>query len=68
MAANVQKYLKKEGYPSLIVWNRTVSRADPLKDLGVVVSPNIDDAVKRSDIVFTTVESSTALSLTPACE
>jgi 3-hydroxyisobutyrate dehydrogenase-like beta-hydroxyacid dehydrogenase len=58
MAANIQKYLTKEGYPPLIVYNRTVSRADSLKELGVVVAHSIEEAVPKADIVFTTVRAS----------
>ncbi len=37
MAENLQKRLSKEGYPPLIVYNRTASRADPLKTKGAIV-------------------------------
>jgi 3-hydroxyisobutyrate dehydrogenase-like beta-hydroxyacid dehydrogenase len=55
MATNLQKYLSKEGFPALIVYNRTASRADPLKELGVTVASSIEEAVNKSEIIFTTV-------------
>jgi len=55
MATNLQKHLSKQGYPDLIVYNRTASRADPLKELGVTVANTLEDAVKKSEIIFTTV-------------
>jgi NAD binding domain of 6-phosphogluconate dehydrogenase len=62
MAANIQKYLAKEKYPSLIVFNRTASRADPLTEQGVIVSKSLEEAVEKSDIIFTCVQS---LSIVP---
>jgi 3-hydroxyisobutyrate dehydrogenase-like beta-hydroxyacid dehydrogenase len=59
MATNLQKHLSKEGYPDLIVYNRTASRADPLKELGVTVANTLEDAVNKSEIIFTTVSLST---------
>jgi 3-hydroxyisobutyrate dehydrogenase-like beta-hydroxyacid dehydrogenase len=55
MAANLQKHLSKESYPSLIVYNRTASRADPLKEHGVTVATTIEEAVSKADIVFSCV-------------
>lgn len=55
MAENLQKHLSKEGYPALIVWNRTASRADPLKTHGAVVAESVEGAVSKADIVFTCV-------------
>jgi 3-hydroxyisobutyrate dehydrogenase-like beta-hydroxyacid dehydrogenase len=53
MAGNLQKHLSKESYPPLIVYNRTASRADPLKELGVIVATSVEDAVSKAHIVFT---------------
>ena len=55
MAGNLQKHLSKEGYPSLIVYNRTASRADPLKSQGVIVANSVENAVSKSDIIFSCV-------------
>jgi 3-hydroxyisobutyrate dehydrogenase-like beta-hydroxyacid dehydrogenase len=55
MATNLQKFLAKEGYPNLIVYNRTASRADSLKELGVTIANTVEEAVKKSEIIFTTV-------------
>jgi 3-hydroxyisobutyrate dehydrogenase len=60
MATNLQKYLSNEGYPELIVYNRTASRAHPLKELGVTVASSIEEAVNKSDIIFTTVPTPSA--------
>ena len=55
MAENLQKHLSKEGYPPLIVYNRTASRADPLKTQGAIVAESVKDAVSKSDIIFSCV-------------
>ena len=55
MSDNIQKYLIKEGYPPLIVYNRTASKADPLKKYGVIVAESVEDAVSKSDIIFSCV-------------
>jgi 3-hydroxyisobutyrate dehydrogenase len=55
MSENLQKHLAKEGYPPLIVWNRTASRADPLKTHGAVVTDSVEDAVLKAEIIFTCV-------------
>jgi 3-hydroxyisobutyrate dehydrogenase-like beta-hydroxyacid dehydrogenase len=54
MSENLQKQLAKEGYP-LIVWNRTASRADPLKPHGALVAESVEDAVSKAEIIFTCV-------------
>jgi 3-hydroxyisobutyrate dehydrogenase-like beta-hydroxyacid dehydrogenase len=66
MAANLQNYLSKESYPPLIVYNRTASRADPLKELGVMGAASVEDAVSEADIVFSCV--CTLIALIVACE
>jgi 3-hydroxyisobutyrate dehydrogenase-like beta-hydroxyacid dehydrogenase len=55
MAGNLQKYLSKEGYSPLIVYNRTASRADPLKSQGAIVAESAEDAVSKADIIFSCV-------------
>jgi len=44
MSENLQKHLSKEGYPPLIMWNRTTSRADSVKKLGAIVGDRVEDA------------------------
>ena len=55
MAGNLQRYLSQEGYPPLIVYNRTASRADPLKSKGANVATSVEDAVSKADIIFSCV-------------
>jgi 3-hydroxyisobutyrate dehydrogenase-like beta-hydroxyacid dehydrogenase len=57
MAENLQKYLTKEGYPPLTAWNRTASRADPLKTHGAIVANSVEDAVSKVEIIFISVYS-----------
>ncbi|CAI7616074.1 unnamed protein product [Penicillium bialowiezense] len=52
MAGNVQKYLQREGKPALKIWNRTVSRGEPLVEMGAVACESIADLVVQCDIVF----------------
>jgi len=68
MANNIQKYLTKEQYPPLIVFNRTASRADPLKEHGVIVAKSLEEAVQKSDIIYTCVRTPLANMLTTACQ
>jgi len=67
MADNLQKYLAKEGFPPLIVHNRTTSRANTLKQQGVIVAESVEDAVSKSDIIFSCVRWWSVF-LTVACE
>ena len=60
MSENLQKHLSKEGYPALIVWNRTASRADSVKKLGAIVADSVEDAVTKSNIVFSCVHPSSS--------
>jgi 3-hydroxyisobutyrate dehydrogenase-like beta-hydroxyacid dehydrogenase len=62
MAENIQKYLIKEDYPSIIVWNRTATRADSLKKLGATLADSVEDAVAKADIIFTSVPHSQVFS------
>jgi 3-hydroxyisobutyrate dehydrogenase-like beta-hydroxyacid dehydrogenase len=57
MANNIQKFLQKESYPPLIVFNRTASRADEIKDSHVKVADTLEAAVGPADIIFTCVTS-----------
>jgi 3-hydroxyisobutyrate dehydrogenase-like beta-hydroxyacid dehydrogenase len=55
MATNIQKHLKEKDLPSLKYWNRTLSRGDPLKELGGNPCPSIEELVQGCDIVFISV-------------
>jgi 3-hydroxyisobutyrate dehydrogenase-like beta-hydroxyacid dehydrogenase len=55
MANNIQKHLKEKDLPSLKYWNRTLSRGDPLEELGGLASASIGDLVHNCDIVFISV-------------
>lgn len=50
MAANLLK-----GGHDVVVWNRTVSRTEPLAELGATVGENPADVAAQSDIIFTCV-------------
>ncbi|KAH7385625.1 hypothetical protein BKA66DRAFT_461663 [Pyrenochaeta sp. MPI-SDFR-AT-0127] len=61
MAINIQKHLKKEAAQSLKYWNRTLSRGEPLKEHGGVLSQSIRDLVQNCDIIFISVSDDGAL-------
>lgn len=56
MAENLQKYLSKNEQ-SLIFNNRTMSAGDNLKSLGASPVSSFGELVKKSDVVFTMVNS-----------
>jgi 3-hydroxyisobutyrate dehydrogenase-like beta-hydroxyacid dehydrogenase len=55
MANNIQKHLKQESLSSLRYWNRTLSRGDPLKELGGVPCQSVEDLVQSCDMIFISV-------------
>jgi 3-hydroxyisobutyrate dehydrogenase-like beta-hydroxyacid dehydrogenase len=55
MATNIQKHLTEKSLPSLKYWNRTISRGEPLKQLGGVPYSTPEDLVQNCDIIFISV-------------
>ncbi len=51
MGSAVASALARAGLAT-VAWNRTPSRAEPLRDLGVVVAATPDDAVRAADVTF----------------
>lgn len=64
MATNLQKHLAKTSAPSLRYHNRTMSRGEPLEELGGVPCRTIDDLVASSDIIFLSLSDDSALATT----
>ena len=56
MAKNLQKHLKTTGALALCFTNRTISRGAPLEDLGGVPCNSVAEVVRKSDIIFSSVE------------
>lgn len=52
MASNLQKFLKENGGKSLLVWNRTASKAKPVEELGATVVADLPELVEKCQIVF----------------
>jgi 3-hydroxyisobutyrate dehydrogenase-like beta-hydroxyacid dehydrogenase len=52
MATNLQNYLKYNNGKNLLVWNRTPSKAQPLKAVGARLTETVAHLVEESDIVF----------------
>ena len=52
MGSAIARLLVKGG-EDVTVWNRTASRAEPLRQAGATVADTATDAVARADIVFT---------------
>lgn len=57
MAANLQRFLQKNEKPSLIYYNRTISKGDDIKELGGVAALSVIDLASKSDLVFICVSS-----------
>ncbi|RUS32262.1 hypothetical protein BC938DRAFT_475926 [Jimgerdemannia flammicorona] len=60
-AANLQKHLTATGQPPLVVFNRSASRAEPLRALGAVVAASLADVSHRADVVFTCLSNDAAV-------
>ena len=60
MGLPIAKNLLKAGY-ELKVFNRTESKAKPLKEFGAKISKSISDVVKDSDVVITMLTDDTAI-------
>ena len=64
MAKNLQKHLSQLGAPSLQYHNRTMSRGDPLRDIGGIAASSIKDLVESTDIIFMSLSDDAALEST----
>ena len=58
MASNIQKYLRENKLPGLHYSNRTLSRGEPLDELGASACLSIAELVGKSDVIFVSVRSS----------
>ncbi|ROW11365.1 hypothetical protein VMCG_01067 [Cytospora schulzeri] len=64
MATNLQRHLSKTAAPSLQYHNRTMSRGEPLEQIGGVPCKSIGDLVTNSDIIFLSLSDDAALAST----
>jgi 3-hydroxyisobutyrate dehydrogenase-like beta-hydroxyacid dehydrogenase len=64
MATNLQKHIGSNGSSNLIYFNRTLSRGDPLKDLGAESASSPGDLVSKCDIIFFSLADDSALDAT----
>ncbi|TQN69638.1 Glyoxylate/succinic semialdehyde reductase 2 [Colletotrichum shisoi] len=64
MATNLQKHLSKLGAPSLQYHNRTMSRGDPLAEIGGLARPEVEDLVSNTDIIFVSLSDDAAIEAT----
>jgi 3-hydroxyisobutyrate dehydrogenase-like beta-hydroxyacid dehydrogenase len=55
MAKNLQSHLRSSSAPALHYFNRTISRGEPLQDIGGVPCASITEVIEKSDIVFISV-------------
>lgn len=58
MALNLQKHLQSKNLPSLKYWNRTISRGQPLHDIGGTPCHSPNEVVQDCNIIFISVCSS----------
>ena len=53
MAANLSAWLESEGFPKLIVWNRTSSKADKFaSENPAVVAQSLEEVAEKCDVVI----------------
>lgn len=65
MAINLQKHLSQQtGTQALRYHNRTVSRGEPLQEVGGAPAPSVSDLVATSDIIFLSLSDDAALEAT----
>lgn len=67
MAINIQKHLQRNNLPALHYTNRTLSRGDPLKEIGGIPFQSIRELVQASDVVFISVRSCPCLLALAEC-
>jgi 2-hydroxy-3-oxopropionate reductase len=60
MGLPMAKNILKAGY-NLKVFNRSQSKAEPLKEFGAEISPTINDVVNESDVLITMLTDDTAI-------
>lgn len=64
MAINLHKHLVLKGLPALQYWNRTISKGDPLKELGGEPSNSVVELVEECSAIFISVRALIVLSPT----
>ncbi|KAF2833314.1 NAD(P)-binding protein [Ophiobolus disseminans] len=55
MATNIQKHMTSNHLPALKYWNRTISRGEPLKELGGIPCQSPEELVQSCDIILISV-------------
>src|SRR4051812_5507771 len=53
MATNLQNYLKSKDKESLIVYNRTFSKTEPLVKIGAIAAQTLKQVSEQANIIFT---------------
>ncbi|KAI5460700.1 hypothetical protein BGZ63DRAFT_358467 [Mariannaea sp. PMI_226] len=61
MALNLQNHLAAQGLPPLLYSNRTLSRGEPLKDIGAIPMESFEAVLESSDILFTMISNDDVL-------
>lgn len=61
MATNLQKHLAQTSSANLIYHNRTISRGEPLDQLGASAASSIADVAQKADIIFLSLSDDAAL-------
>ncbi|TVY36001.1 Glyoxylate/succinic semialdehyde reductase 2-like protein [Lachnellula occidentalis] len=64
MAKNLQKYLTSISAPALLYTNRTMSRGEPVKELGGIPVETVAEVAKKSSIIFSCVSNDAVLEAT----
>ncbi|OZJ03422.1 hypothetical protein BZG36_03589 [Bifiguratus adelaidae] len=64
MAENLQKHLTAQGSPSLVVYNRTASRAEPLRQQGAQVASSVSEIAQKATIIFSCLANDEAVKQT----
>lgn len=64
MAINLQKHLSATDAPGLDYFNRTITRGDPLRELGGRPSASAEELVANCDLIFLSLSDDSALKAT----
>ncbi|TVY83885.1 Glyoxylate/succinic semialdehyde reductase [Lachnellula suecica] len=64
MAKNLQKHLTSISAPALIYTNRTLSRGEPLKELGGIPVETVTEVAQKSTMIFSCVSNDAVLTAT----
>ncbi|KAF0406842.1 NAD binding domain of 6-phosphogluconate dehydrogenase-domain-containing protein [Gigaspora margarita] len=61
MAINLQTHFSSSNLPPLIVYNRTFSKTQSVKEIGAIAATNLKQAIENANIIFTSLANDDAV-------